>query len=151
MKFIIYFLLLLTFCSETFSQQENRINSLSYKSEFDSLSIHKKNLTETRKLIKEQIDSLKSQSKYLSQKIDLELLETEKFFTKKFGEEIGKRIYSKQIWKGMTEKMLSASWGKPDKVDKSVKNWGTFTQWYYGKVTLFFKDGKLTDWEEDKN
>ncbi len=48
----------------------------------------------------------------------------------------------------MTDEMVRDSWGKPDKIDKNVERWGVFTQWYYGNVTFFFRDGKLTEWDE---
>jgi hypothetical protein len=68
----------------------------------------------------------------------------------KYGEEIGNKIAYKQIWTGMTDEMVMESWGEPDRVDKNVEEWGTFTQWFYGNVTFFFKDGKLTDWEGEE-
>ncbi|MCH8326702.1 MAG: hypothetical protein IIB83_09140 [Bacteroidetes bacterium] len=30
------------------------------------------------------------------------------------------------------------------------KKWGIFTQWTFGDVTFFFKNGKLFEWEEIK-
>ena len=69
---------------------------------------------------------------------------------RKYGNEIGERIIRGQIWKGMTEKMLEDSWGKPDRITKNREKWGTFTQWYFGKITYFFKDGIMTGWEELK-
>ncbi len=151
MKTILSLILIIIFNLSVLPQSETKIDANNYKSVMDSLSSQIKNLTETKLLYKKQIDSLKSQSNNLSNKIDSELLEIEKLYTNKFGNDTGRKIYNKQIWKGMTEKMLQASWGKPDKIDKSVKNWGTFTQWYYGDVTFFFRDGILTDWEEKKN
>ncbi len=50
----------------------------------------------------------------------------------------------------MTDEMVRDGWGEPDRVDKNVEAWGTFTQWNYGDVTFFFKDGKLTDWEGEE-
>jgi len=60
-------------------------------------------------------------------------------YIKKFGKDKANRIINKQIWKGMSEKMLLSSWGKPDKIDKNVEKWGTFTQWYFGEVTFFLR------------
>ena len=48
----------------------------------------------------------------------------------------------------MTEKMLKDSWSEPDRKTRNKKKWGLFTQWYYGTITYFFKNGVLTDWEE---
>ena len=69
---------------------------------------------------------------------------------KKYGQEIGSRIVNGQIWKGMSEKMLEDSWGKPDKITKNKEKWGTFTQWFYGEITYFFKNSELIGWEEKK-
>lgn len=98
--------------------------------------------------LKAQIDSLKSISNELDDKIGAALEEINHLYVKRFGKDRANRIINKQIWKGMTEKMLRASWGEPDKIDKNVEKWGVFTQWYFGDVTFFFRDGKLTDWEE---
>lgn len=151
MKLILYILFISTVVIKINAQSDNKIKADDYKFVLDSLTLYKKNLTESKVLLKRELDSLKILSKNISDKISREQLETEQLYTKKFGENIGRRVFGKQIWKGMTENMLMASWGKPDKIDKSVKNWGTFTQWYYGNVTFFFRDGKLTDWEEKKN
>ena len=94
---------------------------------------------------------MKNISDVLDEKISSILEEINSIYKKKFGKEKANRIINKQIWKGMTEKMLRASWGTPDKIDKNVEKWGVFTQWYFGDVTFFFKNGKLTDWEETNN
>jgi hypothetical protein len=72
------------------------------------------------------------------------------YFLKKYGNKIGSRVADGRIWKGMTISMLKDSWGKPDKVTRQKRKWGLFTQLYYGKTTFFFKNKKLTDWEEKK-
>ena len=69
---------------------------------------------------------------------------------RKYGKKNGLRVARGQVWKGMSEKMLEDSWGKPDKITKNKEKWGTFTQWYYGDITYFFRDGIMTDWEEKK-
>lgn len=132
------------------AQSEKKYDPQSYRTEYDSLLTQKNKSINSKQELLSEIDKLKKQSSDLSDKIFAINLEIEELYTDKFGKEFGSRIYNKQIWKGMTEKMLSASWGKPDKIDKNVEKWGTFTQWYYGKITFFFRDGKLTDWEELK-
>jgi len=72
------------------------------------------------------------------------------YFLKKYGNKIGSRVADGRIWKGMTISMLKDSWGKPDKITRQKRKWGVFTQLYYGKTTFFFKNKKLTDWEEKK-
>ncbi|MBM4172241.1 MAG: hypothetical protein FJ214_10265 [Ignavibacteria bacterium] len=116
----------------------------------DSL-IYKRNVIKAELTsLKLQIDSLRKTSASLTEKIGKTNLEIEGLFTKIFGKEYGVRIFNKQIWKGMSEMMLKTSWGVPDKIEKNIEKWGVFTQWYYGKITFFFRDSKLTDWEEKK-
>jgi hypothetical protein len=97
--------------------------------------------------LKIQIDSLYSIIPELEQTLTSELSE---LYVLKYGEEVGNKIVNKQIWTGMTDEMVMESWGEPDRIDKNVEAWGTFTQWNYGHVTFFFKDGKLTEWEGEK-
>ncbi len=72
------------------------------------------------------------------------------YLVKKYGKKIANWINYKRIWKGMSIEMTKDSWGKPDKISTQKHNWGIFTQLYYGNVTFYFKNGKLTDWEEKK-
>lgn len=134
----------------SYAQQNQKLDPESLKKITDSLKTLRHNLLFQQKNFKSEVESLKVHSNKLTEQIGEANLEIEKLYTNKFGKETGRRIFNKQIWKGMTEKMLLASWGKPDKIDKNVEKWGVFTQWYYGNVTFFFRDGKLTDWEEKK-
>jgi len=132
------------------AQSKSSLDSKNYESDRDSLNQLKAELSSERTSIKHQIDSLKNLSSNLDDNISSILEDINQLYVKKFGKEKADRIINKQIWKGMTEKMLRSSWGKPDKIDKNVEKWGVFTQWYYGDVTFFFRDGKLTDWEKNK-
>ena len=114
----------------------------------DSLLISKTFLQQEIKNYKSLIDSLKKISIDLDENIKKITKEIDDLYITKFGKENGSRILNKQIWKGMTDKMLQASWGKPDRIDSNKEKWGLFSQWYYGDVIFFFRDGKLTDWEE---
>jgi hypothetical protein len=118
-----------------------------YESEKEKLTTNKIKLEYEIAELKIHIDSLNSIIPGLEQKLSSALLE---LYVLKYGEEIGNKIAYKQIWTGMTDEMVMESWGEPDRVDKNVEEWGTFTQWFYGNVTFFFKDGKLTDWEGEE-
>jgi len=122
-----------------------------FNSNIDSLRIRKNILLQEIINYKSQIDSLSKTSIYLDESINKIFREIDDLYLNKFGKENGLRILNKQVWKGMTDKMLHASWGKPDRIDTNKEKWGVFTQWYYGDVIFFFRDGKLTDWEETKN
>ncbi|MCF8266381.1 MAG: hypothetical protein K9I99_17935, partial [Melioribacteraceae bacterium] len=72
----------------------------------------------------------------------------EEILVLKYGQEYGMRVSMGRVWKGMSENMMRDSWGEPDKIDKNKEKWGVFSQWYYGEIVYFFKDGKLTEWEQ---
>ena len=118
-----------------------------YQTEKENLTNRKTELVKEIENIKTEIDSLQKLALQLEQ--DIFTCKRE-ILVIKYGIEIGSRVAYKRIWKGMTEDMLRDSWGKPDKIDKNVEKWGVFTQWYYGDVTFFFRDGKLTDWEGEQ-
>ncbi len=139
-----YFLILLIIFSVlSYGQQ----TAEEYESEFQKLTANKIALQMEIAELKIQIDSLNSYIPKLEQKLTSEQRE---LYILKYGEEIGNKIAHKQIWTGMTDKMVMESWGEPDRADRNIEAWGTFTQWYYGDVTFFFKNGKLTEWEEEE-
>lgn len=144
------FILLLLFFSSSLLTGQTALSKSAYNSSLDSLINKKKLLKKELIELKAQLDSLKIEKENLDELIAQAEHEIEMLYVKKFGKKYGPRVYHKQIWKGMTEEMLRAGWGKPDKIDKNVEKWGVFTQWYYGKITFFFRDGKLIDWEEEK-
>ena len=134
------------------SAQENvKVNSTNYNAVHDSMIQQKQKLELEKTTLKISLDSLRAESKNLDEGISKTLDEIKQLFVKKFGKQNGNRLANKQVWKGMTDKMLQLSWGKPDKIDENVEKWGVFTQWYYGKITFFFKNGILIEWEEEKN
>ncbi|MGK9476289.1 hypothetical protein [Melioribacter sp. OK-6-Me] len=145
-----YRLLLLFILSFSLINAQSTSGSKEYKFKYDSLTVQKKNLQQNKSILKTEIDSLKNESKKLDLLIEKAERDIEAIYIKKFGRKYGSRVYHKQIWKGMTDKMLNAGWGKPDRIEKNVEKWGVFTQWYYGKIIFFFRDGKLIDWEEEK-
>lgn len=140
-------LIILIFSVITFAQQKPKLNRSQYNSKLDSLLQLKEQLISQKTEINKSIDSLNEKSS----KLDVDLRKALKtVYAKRYGRKIGNRIINKQIWKGMTENMLRDSWGKPDRINKNIKKWGRFTQWLYGKIEFFFRDGKLTGWEEKK-
>ena len=131
-----------------FAQTKEIITKDRYNFLVDSLTTLKSDLLAEKVKLNNQIDSLKN----ILEKLKDDNTSTRvKELIKKYGKENGSRIAKGQIWKGMTEKMLEESWGKPDKINKNKEKWGTFTQWYYGDITYFFKNGIMIGWEEKKN
>lgn len=138
---LIFLIISIFFSSNLFAQ----LTPEQIQSETDSLRVILKQLKAEMTSLKTEMDSLKVFSMSMDSKVDS--VRT-KAYIKKYGQKFGMQIASKQIWVGMTEEMMYDSWGKPDKMDKNKEAWGTFSQWYYGTVAYFFKNGKLTEWEE---
>ncbi len=143
-KFIFVFLLL---TSGVFAQSNNGLKAEEFHAQMDSLQNLKAQLLTQKDILNSEIDSLREESSELDAKLRTAL---RKVYRKRYGRKIGNRILDKQIWKGMTERMLRDSWGEPDRITRNKEKWGLFTQWYYGKITFYFKDRKLVDWEEKK-
>ena len=118
-----------------------------YDSKMESLTLQKKELSREIDTLKTEIDSMHKRIPELEQEVITAFRE---LYVLKYGKEIGNRIAYKRIWKGMTDEMVRDGWGEPDRIEKNVEAWGVFTQWIYGDVIFFFRDGTLTDWEEGR-
>lgn len=126
---------------------QSQISAEEIKAEKSNLLIRKSELTAEKEELKSDIDKLTTQLHELEIKLEDAMV---KYYVRKYGKEDGSRIAMGQIWKGMTEQMMRDSWGDPDKKNTDKYSYGVFTQYYYGKVVYFFRDGKLIDWEEAK-
>lgn len=144
-KFLIIVLFL--YINTNFAQTINKIEKEQYNFLVDSLANQKSDLIAEKENLTEDISNLEKRLLELDEEI--KTCKTNKII-KKYGQEIGSRIVNGQIWKGMSEKMLEDSWGKPDKITKNKEKWGTFTQWFYGEISYFFKNSELIGWEEKK-
>ena len=139
----ILFIVVLFFSVTLFAQ----ITVEEYQKEKQFLISKKFNLEDEILKLKNDIDSLRNLIPELEQNV---ILTYRELYVLKYGEEIAQRIASKRIWKGMTDEMVRDGWGKPDQINNNVERWGTFTQWSYGNIIFFFRDGNLTDWEEGR-
>jgi len=117
-----------------------------YISKKESLTLQKIELKREIETLKTEVEILQNRVPEIEQEIITAFRE---LYVLKYGEDIGQRVAYKQIWKGMTDDMVRDGWGEPDKIDKNVEKWGVFEQWYFGNITFFFRDGKLTDWDEE--
>ncbi|NNG26006.1 MAG: hypothetical protein HKM87_00655 [Ignavibacteriaceae bacterium] len=122
-----------------------QISKEEYNREKEKLNVTRDQVKSEIVDINFEIDSMRNRIPELEQEV---INAYRELYILKYGKDIGQKVAFKQIWTGMTDEMVSDSWGEPDKIDKNVKPWGVFTQWYYGKVTFFFKDGRLTEWDE---
>jgi len=145
LKQIILFVIL--FCVTFFAQTDKQISRERFNFLVDSLTTEKSSLLIQKEILLSEIDSLQNVLITLEEKSNSTRV---KQLVRRYGKKNGRRVASGQVWKGMTEKMLEDGWGKPDRITKNKEKWGVFTQWYYGAITYFFKDGKMTDWEEKK-
>lgn len=141
------FIILLSVSISLFSQSEKKIDKERYNFLTDSLMTKKSLLISEKETLIAEIDSLKNRLVEIEEECKSARITQ---LIRKYGSKFGKQIVNGQVWKGMTEKMLEDSWGKPDRITKNKEKWGLFTQWYYGNITYFFRDGIMTDWEEKK-
>lgn len=141
------FIILLSVSISLFSQSEKKIDKERYNFLTDSLMTKKSLLISEKETLIAEIDSLKNRLVEIEEECKSARITQ---LIRKYGSKVGKQIVNGQVWKGMTEKMLEDSWGKPDRITKNKEKWGLFTQWYYGNITYFFRDGIMTDWEEKK-
>lgn len=126
---------------------QTKITPAEYKSEYDSLSTLKEKLSVLKMNLTAEVEKLSAENESLDKEVK-DCLPA--YYRKKYGKEIGNRVAAGRVWAGMTEEMLLDSYGKPDKVNRNKEKWGVFTQYYYGKIIFFFRDGKLIEWEERK-
>ena len=133
MKYFLY--LLLTF-TVIFSQ--------TIPSKKDSLQQSTQSVKQLNQNLRSEIDSLKKLRDSLQTKLKMEL---RNLYVLRYGEDAGGKIAMGQIWTGMTEEMMRDSWGEPDSITVNKQKWGRYSQWYYGDITYFFKDGNLFEWE----
>lgn len=125
--------------------QEEQMTTDEYKQTVNELKERKTELTEKEESLRNELEYMRGKIDSMKKAYESTMLE---IYTMKYGKDDGSRVYHGQIWTGMTDNMLKDSWGEPDRVTKNVEPWGTFTQWYYGDITFFFRDGRLTAWED---
>ncbi len=141
-------IIILVLCSVSLSgQTEKKLSKERFNFLIDSLLTQKSQLLTEKESLLAEIDSLKNRLVEIEDECKSARI---KQLIRKYGSKVGKQIVNGQVWKGMTEKMLEDSWGKPDRITKNKEKWGLFTQWHYGDITYFFRDGIMTDWEENK-
>lgn len=57
-------------------------------------------------------------------------------------------IRTRQIRIGITPCLALASWGRPERVNRSVGSFGVHEQWVYPSAYLYFEDQVLTSWQD---
>lgn len=74
-----------------------------------------------------------------------------KLLIKAFGNENGRRVYNKEVWIGMSDKMAKASIGSPESINTTITIGNVHEQWVYPQERyLYFDNGILTAIQESK-
>jgi hypothetical protein len=63
-------------------------------------------------------------------------------------EEICEVVAEKRIRIGMTKEQVRVSWGKPERVNRTVTSRSNHEQWVYGGAYLYFDDDILTSFQD---
>jgi hypothetical protein len=114
----------------------------------DSILTSTQSIKETNQKLRNEIDNLKKLRDSLKTKLQSDL---RGLYILQYGEGNGGKVAMGQVWTGMSEEMMKDSWGEPDSITVNDQKWGKYTQWYYGEITYFFKDGVLFEWESPKD
>ena len=124
-----------------------KVDPAEYKIQKNQLEEKRDDLLREQASLKKEIDGMYKKIEELDTAIKEAI---PKYLIKKYEKKEGGNLALGKIWKGMTKDMMLDIWGKPDKINTDKFSYGVFTQFYYGKITYFFRDGKLIDWEEVK-
>jgi hypothetical protein len=63
---------------------------------------------------------------------------------KRYGEKIGEKINSNQVWIGMTKNMLLDSKGNPEEINSTKTEHTDLEQWIYSSHYIYLENGKVT-------
>ena len=84
-----------------------------------------------------------------------EALARKKYLCRKYGEEIGVRLWQGRLWIGMTSDMLLEQKGRPSKTKRTVYKNKTKNRWYYlsangrrAYLTVILENGKVVSWSD---
>lgn len=143
MKSLVFMMMLLGLFATNFLAQE--INPGEYKIEKSQLEEQKAELLNEKASLQNDLITMTRKVEELEASIKAAW---PKYLSKKYGRINGGNLAMGRIWKGMKKEMMLDIWGKPDKQHTDRFSYGVFTQYYYGKITYYFKNGILTDWEE---
>jgi hypothetical protein len=57
-------------------------------------------------------------------------------------------VRAQKIQLGMSEAALLCSWGRPERVNRSVGSWGEHKQYIYSGANVYVENGKVTSWQD---
>jgi hypothetical protein len=68
------------------------------------------------------------------------------YLDNKYGTTVAAKMFAGKIWKGMTAEMILDSWGKPQKVNRTIDVEIIREEWIYKNSWLFIENNSLIDW-----
>ena len=68
------------------------------------------------------------------------------YLENKYGTTMAIKMNSGKIWKGMSAEMILDSWGKPQKINRSINADLIREEWIYNNSWLFIENNSLIDW-----
>jgi hypothetical protein len=68
------------------------------------------------------------------------------YLENKYGTTVASKMMAGKIWKGMTVEMILDSWGKPQKVNRTINVDLIREEWIYKNSWLFIENNTLIEW-----
>jgi hypothetical protein len=99
----------------------------------------------TKETEEKELRRLEREHKLKSQKE--KYAELEKKYVKKYGQKTYNELKQGYYWIGMNKEMATISLGSPNDINRTVGSWGVNEQWVYDNIYLYFKNGKLTSYQ----
>jgi len=59
-------------------------------------------------------------------------------------------IVNRKAMTGMNPEQVRATWGRPERINRTVIRGHTTEQWVYGDTYLYFDDGVLASWQDSR-
>jgi hypothetical protein len=70
--------------------------------------------------------------------------------SKKWPAKIEQAAIAKEILLGINEAQVTMSWGKPERINRTVTPSGVSQQWVYGSTYLYFERGVLVSYQDSR-
>jgi hypothetical protein len=68
------------------------------------------------------------------------------YLDNKYGTSMAEKMIAGKIWKGMTAEMVLDSWGKPQKINRTINADLIREEWIYKNSWIFLENNTLVEW-----
>jgi len=68
------------------------------------------------------------------------------YLENKYGSSMAARLNDGKIWKGMNSEMVKDSWGKADKINRTINGNIIKEEWIFSTTWLYFENNTLLEW-----